>query len=80
MEFSDSDTYLINELKSISISTNYKNAWRIIFNSSILRYSGLTYTIKDSSDGITVDFTDNLGNINIKLVDITTQIAPGWIE
>lgn len=80
MEYSTSSNYLIENVSSIDISTNYKTAWRIFFNSTILRYSGLTYTINDISEGISVDFTGNLGNFNIKVIEVYTQIAPGWIE
>jgi hypothetical protein len=80
MEFLNSTDYLIENVTSIDISTNYENAWRIFFNSTALKYSGLTYTINDDSDGIRIDFNGNLGNFNIKLVNIITQIAPGWIE
>lgn len=80
MEFSKSFNYLIENVTSINISTNYINAWRIFFNSSTLKYSGLSYTINNGSDWIEIDFEDDLGNFNIKFVDIITQIAPGWIE
>jgi hypothetical protein len=80
MEYSDSSNYLIKNVTSITISTNYKNAWRIFFNNPILYYSGLTYTITDNSNGIKIDFNGNLGNFNIKFVEIITQISPGWIE
>jgi hypothetical protein len=80
MELLGSNTYIINNLKSINITTNYQNAWRLFFNSTTLRYSGLTYEIKDIEDGITVDFNGSLGNIVLKVVDISAQVAPGWIE
>ena len=79
-EFSKSDTYMINDVTSINITTNYQNAWHIFFNSVTLRYSGLTYEIKDTDDGITVEFNGPLGNLFLKVVDISAQIAPGWIE
>jgi hypothetical protein len=80
MEFLKSNTYVIDDLISINITTNYQNAWRLFFNSSILRYSGLTYEIKETEDGITIDFSGSLGDLVLKVVDISAQIAPGWIE
>ncbi len=79
-EFLKSDTYNLSNLESINITTNYQNAWRLLFNSTTLRYSGLTYEIKDTEDGITVEFSGSLGNLVVKVVDISAQIAPGWIE
>jgi len=79
-EFLKSDTYIIDNLKRINITSNYQNAWRSFFNSSSLRNSGLTYEIKDIEDGITVDFSGSLGNLVLRVVDIFAQIDPGWIE
>jgi hypothetical protein len=80
MEFLKSDTYIIDNFKKINIITNYQNAWHLFFNSTTLRYSGLSYKIKDIEDGITIDFSGSLGNLVLKVVDISAQIAPGWIE
>ncbi len=79
-EFSNSDTYMVNNVKSINITTNYQNAWRIFFDSATLRYSGLTYVIKDTDDGLTVEFSGSLGNLFLKVIEISAQVAPGWIE
>jgi len=76
----NSSTYKIENLKYINISTDYKNAWRTFFNSTYLKYSSLTYEIKDTSYGISLVFSASLGNIQLKISDVSVQIAPGWIE
>jgi hypothetical protein len=79
-EFLNSETYLIYNITYINITTDYQNAWYIYFNSTPLRYSGLTYEINETDVGITVKFTGSLGNLILKVIDISVQIAPGWIE
>ncbi len=80
MEYLNSNSYILENFKFINITTDYKNAWRIFFNSSTLRNSGLSYIINDTEDGITVDFSGSLGNLFLKVVEISAQIAPGMIE
>jgi len=79
-EFLNSESYEIINVTSINISTNYPDAWRALFNSSTLKYSGLTYVIKDTDNGVTVEFEGVLGNLFLKVIDISAQLAPGWIE
>jgi hypothetical protein len=45
-----------------------------------LKYSSLSYEITDTVDGISVGFSGSLGNIIFKVVEISAQVAPGWIE
>lgn len=80
MEYLDSNYYTIENFRFINITTNYKNAWRIFFNSTTLKYSALTYDIKDTAGGISVEFSGSLGNLILKVTDVSAQIAPGWIE
>jgi len=79
-EFLNSESYDVINVTSINITTNYPNAWRTLFNSSTLKYSGLTYVIKDTDNGVTVEFEGYLGNFFLKVIDISAQLAPGWIE
>lgn len=79
-EFLNSKNYEVIDVTSINITTNYPNAWRTMFNISTLKYSGLTYVIKDTDNGITVEFEGDLGNLFLKVIDISAQIAPGWVE
>ena len=80
MEYLDSNNYSINSFKFINITTDYRNAWRIFFNETSLKYSLLDYEIKDTDFGISVEFTGSLGNLILKVSEICVQIAPGWIE
>jgi len=36
--------------------------------------------IIDTDNGITVEFEESLGNLFLKVIDISAQLAPGWIE
>ena len=80
MEYLNSTSYTVDSFGFINITTIFPNAWRLVFNSSSLRYSGLSYEINDTVDGISVGFSGSLGNLILKVVDISAQIAPGWIE
>jgi hypothetical protein len=80
MEYLNSNLYLLKNFRFINITTNYQKAWRMFFNSSFLKNSGLTYEIKDTNDGITVEFSGSLGNLRLNIVEISAQIAPGRID
>ena len=77
MEYLNSNSYIIENFKFINITTNYQNAWNIFFDSITFRNSGLKYEIKNTSDGISVEFSNSLGNLFLKIVEISAQIAPG---
>lgn len=79
-EFLNSESYEVINVTSITVATNYPNAWRTLFNDSALRYSGLDYAINDTDNGVTVEFEGSLGNLFLKVIDISAQLAPGWIE
>lgn len=84
-EFLNSKNYEAINVTSINITTNYRDAWRTLLDSSTLNNSGLTYEIKDTDDGVTIEFivkegSLGLGNLFLKVIDISTQLAPGWIE
>jgi hypothetical protein len=80
MEYLNSSYYTIEDFKYINITTDYQNSWRIFFNDSYIRNSGLTYVINNTVDGISVEFSDTLGILSLKVVEISAQIAPGRIE
>ncbi len=80
IEYLNSIIYTIDNLRFINITTNYNNAWRTFFNSTSLKYSLLTYNIKDTDYGISVEFSGSLGNLMLKVSEISVQIAPGWIK
>jgi len=79
-EFLNSESYEVINVTSIAVATNYPNAWRTVFNSSNLKYSGLTYAINDTDTGVTVEFEGSMGNLFLKVIDVSAQVAPGWIE
>lgn len=86
-EFSENDTIpVIQNVSNITIGTHYQNAWHKFINGT-LRNQGLNYgydkdyTITLSESGISLKFTKNtIVNLNIKLIQIDAQVAPGWIE
>jgi hypothetical protein len=80
MEYLNSTSYLVDSFSFINITTNFPNSWRSIFNSSSLKYSSLSYEITDTVDGISIVYSGSLGNLILKVVEISAQIAPGWIE
>ena len=79
-EFLNSKNYEAINVTSINITTNYPDAWRTLLDSPTLNNSGLTYEIKDTDDGVTIEFEESLGNLFLKVIDISAQLAPGWIE
>jgi len=82
-EFSNSTSIMINNTDTIEIETNYKNAWNVSINSSLVNADlnhSIDYSISDTTDGIIIDFNAITVNVNLKLVNIATQIGHGWIE
>ncbi len=78
---------VIQNVSTITIGTHYQNAWDIFINTTLrnqgLNYQkyGTDYTITISESGITVNFTDPSNvNLDLKIIKINAQVAPGWIE
>jgi hypothetical protein len=71
----------IDDVNSIKISTNYPNSWQN-FLSKTLTNSVLDkdFDINVNENEVEVIFLSNYPNVNIEVVDISAQIAPGWIE
>lgn len=80
IEYLNSSYYTISNFTYINITTNYQNAWRIFFNETSLKYSSLNYEIIDTDFGISVEFNGALGNIILKVSELSVQIAPGWVK
>jgi hypothetical protein len=78
-EYLSSRSLTMINITTIDVTTNYQNAWRVFFNNSLLN-SGLDYTIEDIANGISVEFSGSLGILFLKVVRLSAQIAPGWIE
>jgi len=87
-EFSDyDDTHVIQNVSTITIGTEYQNAWHRFINGTLrnqgLNYNGYgtNYVMALNESGITVEFNESTTvNLNIKLIQIDAQVAPGWIE
>jgi hypothetical protein len=71
----------IDDVKSIKINTNYPNSWQN-FLSKTLTNSVLDkdFDINVNENEVEVIFLSNYPKVNIQVVDISAQIAPGWIE
>ena len=76
----------INNVTDITVFTNYPNAWKMVFNNSLVSYSynGIEYNFNESyKDRIIVEFIDDEGdyfNLTVKEVKISTQIAFGLVD
>lgn len=87
-EFSDyTDLGVIQNVSNITIDTHYQNAWHRFINGTLrnqgLNYDGYgtDYTINLNESGMTVEFTDSVTvNLDLKIIKINAQVAPGWIE
>ncbi len=88
-EFSDyNDTIpVIQNVSTITIGTEYQNAWHRFINGTLrnqgLNYNGYgtNYVMVLNESGITVEFTNSTAvNLEVTLIQIDAQVAPGWIE
>jgi hypothetical protein len=78
----------IMNVTNISIFTNYQNAWYNFINGTLIKAGlnyngyGTNYTINISKeDRLLVEFKPVVTvHLNIKLIEVEAQIAPGWIE
>ena len=73
---------VIHNVTTITISTNYPDAWYQAYNFSLL-YSGINHTIIETTNGITVNLIDTKGdyyNIFMRETKISADIAFGVIE
>jgi len=76
---------VLNNVTNITIVTEYQNAWKSVFNDSLISYGyhGINFSINDSySDRVIVEFIDDDGdyfNLFVREVDISTQIAFGLV-
>lgn len=68
----------IDNVSYITISTNYPNSWNNFFSKTLIN-SGLKANTTIYENKVVVKFIE-LPKVNIQLVNISAQIAPGWIE
>jgi len=82
-EFVSSNTVVMNDVDSITIATNYPNAWHVAFNSTLIKSAGLTYgtdfSVTATNSEITISFI-GVVNLTLTVIEIDAQIAPGWVE
>ena len=75
----------ITNVTNITVVTEYPNAWKTVFNNSLISYTynGIEYSFDESySDRIIIEFSDDEGdyyNLFVKEVKISAQIAFGLI-
>jgi hypothetical protein len=77
---------VINNVTNITVFTDYPNAWKLVFNNSLIseNYHGIRFRIDDSyNDRVIVKFFDSDGdyfNLAVREVDISAQIAFGILD
>jgi len=75
----------ITNVTNITVVTEYPNAWKMVFNNSLVSYTynGIEYGFDESySDRIIIEFSDDEGdyyNLFVKEVKISAQIAFGLV-
>jgi hypothetical protein len=90
-EFRDISTDTIfTDVRNITISTKYSNAWFLLLNSSLmganLNYAGYgtQFLLTDTGSAVQMVFLSNglapTVNILFRLIEIRAQIGPGWVE
>lgn len=85
-EFITSNQYQNLNLSKITVISQYPNAWRAVFESTLKR-SDNPYNanlVHVAGNTVLVDFNEYEGSgatvCDIRYVEILAQIAPGWIE
>jgi hypothetical protein len=86
-EYSSNESSIINNVATITIYTKYPNAWSLFINGTLINGGleyGNDYTMDSSiNEGkVIVTFTNPSlpVNLNLQVIKIATQIAPGWVE
>jgi hypothetical protein len=85
-EYSSNESKIINNVSDITIYTKYPTAWSLFINGTLIN-GGLEYATDytmDSSNNagkVIVIFTNLIPvTLNLQLIKIVAQIAPGWVE
>jgi len=89
-QYISTNEFEIIRISDFSIQTEFSNSWERFLNNSLtqvgLNYSGIGedkglhsyYITSDANQVKVVFFTELVINVNIKLIEISAQIAPGW--
>jgi hypothetical protein len=80
-EFVSNASVLMNNIKNITITTNYPNAWHQAFKSTLITSANLTYgtnfSVTDSDDEVIIEFVENTRvNLDLDIVEINAWISP----
>lgn len=81
-EFSGYNNFSIENVSKIIINSNYQNAWNRSINGT-LQNRGLKFKIysDDNISSLIIELKESKNvNIQINLIQIDAQVAPGWIE
>lgn len=76
----------IPDVSTITISSNYQNSWQnfiknTLINSGLKYYTDPDFSIDIIDNEVSVQFKDTINvNLNLQVIEINAQIAPGWIE
>jgi hypothetical protein len=88
-EFRNISTNIIfTDVRNITITTPYSNAWLVFINSSLmgadLNYAGYgtQFLLTDTGQAVMLEFLSNGLTVNLifKIIEIRAQIGPGWVE
>lgn len=84
-EISVNKTFI--DVSQIILATSYTNAWSMFLNSSLTQAGlnldgyGSDFSLFDSGETLKLEFDTDLDvKFFFKIIDIKTQIGPGWIE
>jgi len=82
-EYLSNKTTILHGVTSITITSDYPNAWHKAFNSTLVESAGLIYShhflISNNSNEVTITFIGVTVNLTIAVTKIDAQIAIGWI-
>ncbi len=76
----------MSEVRNITITTRFSNAWKVLLNSSLTASGlnlvyGTNFKLYDSGVATRLEFTGSPKvNIVFKIIEIRAQIGPGWID
>jgi hypothetical protein len=86
LSYTNTSTDISQSVKTIQIMTSFPSLWLRFLNSTLSNanlINGTDYTLAKTSSTATVDFLHDHVTyyyLNLKVVTISTQLAPGWIE
>ncbi len=77
----------LTQVHQITLISDYANAWKVFLNRTMIQEGlnfygyGTDYSFQENGDSLTIVFSPDLSvNVVFKIIDIGTQIGPGWVE